>query len=114
MSSAKSSDPFAILGVPTDAGEAEVRSRYLELVKQFPPERDPEKFREIRAAFEAAKDPLSIAMRLTEPPDDEVPQWSAVLESQRRNPPRLSPAFILSLGNRAAEGAVHPPAQPNV
>src|SRR4051794_18957685 len=98
-----SADPFAILGVPPDAGEAEVRARYLELVKQFPPEREPEKFREVRAAYEAAKDPLSIARRLTEPPGDEAPEWSGVLEAQKRNPPRLSLAFLLSLGNRAAD-----------
>lgn len=101
MNSSTSADPFTILGVSNDAGEAEVRARYLELVRQFPPEREPEKFREIRAAFEAAKDPLSIARRLIAPPSDEVPQWSDVLEAQKRSPPRLSPAFLLSLGNRA-------------
>jgi hypothetical protein len=94
-------DPFEILGLSRDAGEAEVRTRYLELVKQFPPEREPEKFREIRAAYEAAKDPLSIAERLVMPPGEDVPQWSAALEAQKRNPPRMSPAFLLSLGNRA-------------
>src|SRR5690349_12345721 len=94
-------DPFQVLGVSRDAGEAEVRARYLELVKQYPPEREPEKFREVRAAYDAAKDPLSIARRLVAPPGDDIPQWSAVLEAQKRNPPRMSPAFVLSLGNRA-------------
>ena len=102
MNSPTAADPFTVLGVAPDAGEAEVRARYLELVKQFPPDREPEKFREIRAAFEAAQDPLSIARRLIEPPGDEVPEWSSVLESQKRNPPRLTPAFLLSLGNRAS------------
>ncbi|MGH7201626.1 MAG: J domain-containing protein [Planctomycetaceae bacterium] len=101
MNSADSVDPFTVLGVPQDAGEAEIRARYLELVKQFPPERDPDKFREVRAAFEAAKDPLVIAGRLIEPPDAEAPQWSDAIEAQKRNPPRWTPAFLLSLGNRA-------------
>lgn len=102
MSSSTSNDPFQILGVSRDASEAEVRARYLQLVKQFPPERDPDKFREIRQAFEAAKDPLTIARRLLLPPDDdEVPEWSVAIEAQKRNPPRLSPAFLISLGNRA-------------
>jgi curved DNA-binding protein CbpA len=105
MSATGSADPFAVLGVSRDADEAKVRARYLELVKQYPPEREPEKFREIRAAFEAAKDPLSIAKRLIAPPGDNVPQWSDVLEAQKRNPPRLSPAFLLSLGNRAGGDA---------
>lgn len=94
-------DPFTTLGLPRDAGEAEVRARYLELVKQFPPDRDPDKFREIRAAFEAAKDPLTIARRLVQPPGEEIPQWSVALAAQKKYPPRLSPAFIVSLGNRA-------------
>lgn len=101
MSSPVPGDPFQILGVSRDAGEADVRARYLELVKQFPPEREPERFREIRAAYEAARDPLSIAKRLVQPPDEVIPQWSDVLKAQKQNPPRLSPAFVLSLGNRA-------------
>lgn len=104
------SDPFAILGVSRDAGEAEIRARYLELVKQFPPDREPERFREIRSAFEAVKDPLSIARRLIQPPGEEVPRWSDAIEAQRRNPPRLSPAFLLSLGNRASDNSATPPA----
>ena len=112
MDSATSADPFKILGVSRDAGDAEVRARYLELVKQYPPEREPEKFREVRAAFEAAKDPLSIAKRLIAQPDDAVPQWSDVLEAQRRNPPRLSVAFLLSLGNRARGESVASPPSP--
>lgn len=103
MSSRSGGDPFQVLGLPQNAGESEVRSRYLELVKQFPPDREPERFREIRAAYEAAKDPLSIAKRLAAPPGDDVPQWSAVLQAQQRNPPRLTAPFVLSLGNRADE-----------
>ncbi len=108
MNPLASADPFAVLGVSSDAGEADVRARYLELVKQFPPEREPEKFREIRAAFEVAKDPLAIAKRLIAPPDDEVPKWADVLEAQKKNPPRMSTAFLLSLGNRAAGRSVEP------
>ncbi len=106
MSSASSNDPFLVLGVPQNAGESEVRARYLELVKQFPPERDPEKFREIRAAYEAAKDPMSIARRILRGPGDNVPQWSEALENEKRNPPRLTSAFVLSLGNRASSNSV--------
>ncbi len=109
MNPSTSADPFAILGVSPDAGEEEVRARYLELLKQFPPERDPEKFHEIRAAFEGAKDPLSIAKRLLIPPDDEPPPgWSDALEAARRNPPRLSTALLLSLGNRGADDPAVP------
>jgi len=101
MNSSMPVDPFAVLGISPDANEAEVRARYLELVKQFPPERDPDKFHEIREAFDAAKDPLAVARRLIAPPDCTVPQWSDLLEAQSRNPPRLSVPLLLSLGNRA-------------
>ena len=104
MKSSSTADPFHVLGLPKDAGEAEVRARYLELVKQFPPDREPEKFREIRSAFEACKDPLSIARRLVLPPDDdEVPEWAEAIEAQKRNPPQLSASFLLSLGNRSPD-----------
>lgn len=93
-------DPFETLGVPYDASEAEIRARYLDLVKQHPPERDPDKFREICAAFEAAKDPLVVARRLLDPPPDEPPSWSDAIASEKQSPPPLQPAFLISLGNR--------------
>ncbi len=49
-------DPYAILGVAVDADDAAIRRRYLELVKQFPPESQPEKFAAIRQAYESLKD----------------------------------------------------------
>jgi hypothetical protein len=112
MNPLTSADPFTVLGLSRDAGEAEVRARYLELVKQYPPERDPDKFREVRAAFEAAQDPLVIAGRLIEPPDGEVPGWSEAIAAQERNPPRLTPAFLLSLGNRGPNDSRPPPDSP--
>ncbi len=50
-------DPYETLGLTTDAGEAEIRRRYLELVRQFPPDRAPERFTAIHAAYEALRDP---------------------------------------------------------
>ena len=50
-------DPYETLGLTTDAGEAEIRRRYLELVREFPPDRAPERFTEIHAAYEALRDP---------------------------------------------------------
>ena len=51
-------DPHEILALPKAAGEAEIRARYLQLVKEFPPDRVPERFAEIRAAFDELRDPL--------------------------------------------------------
>jgi DnaJ-class molecular chaperone len=49
-------DPFTVLGVDEAADDAEIRRRYLALVRDFPPDRAPERFREYRAAYEALSD----------------------------------------------------------
>ncbi len=51
------SDPYEILGVSPGADEAEIRRRYLELVREFPPDRAPERFAAIRAAYDEVRDP---------------------------------------------------------
>ena len=51
-------DHYSVLGISNDAGEAEIRSRYLELVRQFPPEREPQRAAAIRAAYDAIRDPM--------------------------------------------------------
>jgi curved DNA-binding protein CbpA len=48
--------PFEILGLPESATDQEIRSAYLAKVREYPPEREPERFQEIRAAFEAIQD----------------------------------------------------------
>ncbi|HEY2252389.1 MAG TPA: DnaJ domain-containing protein [Planctomycetaceae bacterium] len=52
------SDPFEILGLAADAGDDEIRQQYLQLVREFPPDRAPERFAEIRAAYDELRDPL--------------------------------------------------------
>ena len=49
-------DPFTLLGVAEDADDAEIRRRYLAQVRDFPPDRAPERFQELRAAYEALGD----------------------------------------------------------
>src|SRR5262245_64280133 len=49
-------DPYQILGLPGDSDDETIRRRYLELVRQFPPERAPEKFAAIRQAYESLRD----------------------------------------------------------
>jgi curved DNA-binding protein CbpA len=50
------SDPYAVLGLSADAEDEVIRRRYLELVKQYSPERHPEKFAAIRRAYEQLRD----------------------------------------------------------
>ncbi len=47
-----SQDPYTILGIDPQADDATIRQRYLQLVREFPPEHAPEKFAAIRAAYE--------------------------------------------------------------
>lgn len=49
-----------ILGVSADADEAEIRARYLQLVREFPPDRAPERFAQIRAAYDEIRDPAAL------------------------------------------------------
>lgn len=49
-------DPYAVFGLPPDCGDEAIRRRYLQLVREFSPERHPKKFAEIRQAYENLKD----------------------------------------------------------
>ena len=49
-------DPFAILGVSFSADDSAIRKAYLNKVREFPPERDPDGFRQVRTAYEAIID----------------------------------------------------------
>lgn len=51
------SDPFEVMGVARDVDEATIRKRYLELVREFPPDRAPERFAAVRAAYDELRDP---------------------------------------------------------
>lgn len=93
-------DPFEILGLPQGSNEERVRARYLELVKLHPPERDPERFREIHRAYQAARDPMAIAKHLVRPlTEDEPRPWRDLIAEHRQRPPRMRTEFLLSLGN---------------
>lgn len=64
-------DPYGVLGLDRHASEAEIKRAYFQLVRQFPPEREPEKFRDIRTAYEQLRDAESrarIALFLVQPP----------------------------------------------
>jgi hypothetical protein len=55
-----------VLGLSPESDESEIRKRYLELVRQFPPEKFPERFSEIHTAYEVLRDPLmSLPERIT-------------------------------------------------
>jgi curved DNA-binding protein CbpA len=65
-------DPYEQMGLSPEADEAQIRRRYLELVREYPPDRAPERFAETHAAYDALRDP---ARRLE----------ARILEIQSRN-----------------------------
>src|SRR3972149_1021739 len=52
-----SADPYGVLGVDSQAALDEIKTAYFALVRAHPPERDPEGFKRIRAAYEQLRDP---------------------------------------------------------
>ena len=57
LSPHSSSDPYSVLDVAHTASTEEVKKAYFALVRQHPPEKDPEAFKRIRAAYEQLRDP---------------------------------------------------------
>ncbi len=47
---------YFILNVPFNASDEQIRERYLQLVKQHTPEKDPVRFQAINEAYEGLKD----------------------------------------------------------
>ena len=82
-------EPHLILGISPDADEAALRRRYLELVRQNPPEKCPDRFAEIREAYEQLKDPVSrlksqlFQVRLSESLDDVVADLRSRVQTAR-------------------------------
>jgi curved DNA-binding protein CbpA len=52
MSVPAAESPYQVLGVDRNATEAQVKAAYFARVRQHPPERDPEGFKRVRAAYE--------------------------------------------------------------
>jgi curved DNA-binding protein CbpA len=52
-----SSDPYAVLGLIRGASLREIKRAYFELVREYPPEEQPDTFKIIRAAYEKLRQP---------------------------------------------------------
>ena len=64
-------DPYDTLGLDRQADDTAIRRAYARMVRQFPPEREPEAFRRIRAAYEQLRDPerrARLSLFLLQPP----------------------------------------------
>ena len=59
MMDSRFANPHAVLDLKRDATPDEVRQAYLALVRRYPPDREPEKFREIHDAYQLLCDPFA-------------------------------------------------------
>ena len=55
-------DPYEVLGLQRGVADGEIKRAYFQLVRQHPPEQDPEKFQAIRAAYDRLKVPKTRAL----------------------------------------------------
>jgi curved DNA-binding protein CbpA len=79
-------NPYQVMGLAYTATEQEIRGAYFKLVREHPPERDPDQFKRIRAAYDVLRDPARRAewelLVAVQPPDP--------LPSRRRPKPDLA------------------------
>jgi curved DNA-binding protein CbpA len=50
------SDPYLVLGLERGAEDEAIRAAYLAKLKQFPPDRAPEEFEQVRDAYDLLRD----------------------------------------------------------
>jgi curved DNA-binding protein CbpA len=48
--------PYAVLGVSPDADDERIRAAYLVKLKQYPPDRSPAEFEQVRDAYDLLRD----------------------------------------------------------
>jgi curved DNA-binding protein CbpA len=70
-------NPYLILRVSPNANDAEIRRAYLDAIRKFPPESEPERFQAISHAYEQIRDGKS---RLKYLLFDRAPSGTAPLE----------------------------------
>lgn len=71
---------YRLLGLREGAGDDEIRIAYLKLVKRFPPEKNPDKFRLINRAYEALKNSRSRVISKVMGLKKEYSIWTDALE----------------------------------
>ena len=98
--SVSANNAHQVLELKLGATPEELRKAYLALVRRHPPDRDPEKFRDIHAAYQLLNDPLAQATALLTLSRDK-PDLMAVIEEAEKVRPRLATPNLLALGNEA-------------
>ncbi|MFP5207855.1 MAG: J domain-containing protein [Acidobacteriota bacterium] len=97
-------NPYAVLGVGAEADNDEIRAAYLTRLKQFPPDRSPAEFEQIRDAYELLRDRRRRAQYTLFSVDPDAPLGS-LLEGMKNQRPFAGPApWLAVLKERKADG----------
>ncbi len=102
-------DPFSILGVDENADDSEIKRRYLALVRDFPPDREPDRFQTYRAAFEALQtERQRLAARLLAPHNAALTrlETASLPPPEARRQSRVSQAQLTALLIEGVERAM--------
>ena len=81
---------YEVLGIDTNADEKEIKKAYFRLIRVHSPEKDPEKFQQIRAAYERLSNPQKAPLQnldfpLPEHPFASIYKQNILFELQQQN-----------------------------
>lgn len=92
-------DPYRELGVPETADDDAIRAAYLAAIRACPPERDRQRFEQVRAAFEAiASEPKRLAHALFDASAPTVHDVLALLSARWQPADPSEPTLYRVLG----------------
>jgi DnaJ-class molecular chaperone len=79
-------EALTLLNISADASAEVMRNAYLQMLKQHPPDRDPEMFERIRNAYDLLRNPRNRARQVLLGPDPAtpLPELFASQKEQRR------------------------------
>lgn len=85
----QTNNPHEVLGVTAEASAEDIRKAYLAKIREFPPDRKPEAFEQIRDAYDTLSDPQRRAqIMLTAQPDQRLTE---VLKAHTKDPHFVGP-----------------------
>ncbi len=93
-------NPHIILGVPEDAGPGEIRSAYLNKIKEYPPEKFPAEFEQVRDAYTMLSDARYRTRLMLRSADPEA-SMETLLDDQQQNRQFVGPeAWLAAMQER--------------
>ena len=93
-------NPQHILDVPQDANAADIRTAYLNKIKEYPPETCPAEFEKIRDAYKILSDPNRRMRMMLLSVDPEAPLMT-LLDHQEKNRQFVGPeAWLAAMRER--------------